>query len=538
MAITITKLKMWKNPGYTRQCQEIPLKGSKKLPLPDYTNTTNLRPRKSNILSSIELPLSYLEVYEMSYLYMEANDGATPTPHTMSMFGWILSVEEIATSNDAVRITWTPDYWRTYSDQVTFGSALVTRTASATYKRPYRKHPRKWLISRIMPFATHNPWCCVVYNKTVGSATEIEHICWEMGGTMESGGVTYTGLTIEEVMKGLIDETFGISPNAITGVFITPYQPHAGQLNFGAPGNSNVWYWQGFGSSTTIYNMTSGQEMITDDTHEAVIVDPYGAIVGRVPYGCKVSQCKIYSDIGTTDLRTMVCMNDVNDISGMTPEQSGAVGRIVSLSPLTAPVNSNAFKEYIYSGQRDYDKRNAELQRNEARLKGYTSAGESLVGGAVAGGVSAGPLGAVGGLVAGGFLNIASNELNYDIQGKLNDKYQRLTDDLYANQTSNLLLNGGGMGFTKLLNQWNWVQLVADTPSINEYNNEITYMGYETEYMASGGSVNLLINTGGAIQLQNLVLTGAVPPEAKTYIKNILSNGVRIVENNPTGVVP
>jgi hypothetical protein len=34
------------------------------------------------------------------------------------------------------------------------------------------------------------------------------------------------------------------------------------------------------------------------------------------------------------------------------------------------------------------------------------------------------------------------------------------------------------------------------------------------------------------------MLTGPLPPQAKTYIKNILANGVRIVENNPTGTDP
>ena len=76
MAITITKLKMWKNPGYTKGCVEVPPAGSKKLPAPDYTSTANLRPRKNGTISAIELPLSFCQVFDMSYLYMEFEDNA------------------------------------------------------------------------------------------------------------------------------------------------------------------------------------------------------------------------------------------------------------------------------------------------------------------------------------------------------------------------------------------------------------------------------------------------------------------------------
>ena len=140
--LTITKLKMWKDPGYTRQCVEVPPVGSWKLPaVPDYTSSEDLRPRRGSTLSAMELPLSYLAVHDMSYLYMEIEDGVTPTPNTMKIFGWIVSVEEIASANEAVRITWTPDYWRTYADDAVFGKGVITRCNNSTYKRPFQTQP-------------------------------------------------------------------------------------------------------------------------------------------------------------------------------------------------------------------------------------------------------------------------------------------------------------------------------------------------------------------------------------------------------------
>ena len=68
MPLTITKLKMWKDPGYTRECVEVPPRGSWKLPAADYVASENLRPRKGSTLTAVELPLPYLQVMDMSYL--------------------------------------------------------------------------------------------------------------------------------------------------------------------------------------------------------------------------------------------------------------------------------------------------------------------------------------------------------------------------------------------------------------------------------------------------------------------------------------
>ena len=168
--LTITKLKMWKDPGYTRQCVEVPPVGSKKLPIPDYVSSEPLRPRRGALLNAVELPLSYLEVHDMSYLYMEISDGQQ-TPNTMSVFGWILSVEETASSSEAVVIRWTPDYWRTYSDDAVFGKGTVTRCANDTYKRPFLTQPRKWVVDAKGPGAQPYMFIAIVSEITGGDVT-------------------------------------------------------------------------------------------------------------------------------------------------------------------------------------------------------------------------------------------------------------------------------------------------------------------------------------------------------------------------------
>ena len=140
MALTITKLKTWKDPKYTRGCLEVPPPGSWKMPAADYTLAAGetLRPHKGSTLTALELPLSFTKMFPMSYLYIEATDGNG----SVKLFGWIDNVTQIATSAEAVRIEWSVDWWRSFSGSVTFGSGLITRCNNNTYRRPMTNSPR------------------------------------------------------------------------------------------------------------------------------------------------------------------------------------------------------------------------------------------------------------------------------------------------------------------------------------------------------------------------------------------------------------
>ena len=203
---------------------------------------------------------------------------------------------------------------------------------------------------------------------------------------------------------------------------------------------------------------------------------------------------------------------------------------------LSVPINSNAWSEYAYTYQRSYDKRTAEIQRNQQAFSGYAGTTQSIIGGSIAGASKGSIGGAIGGAIAGGVSSIIGTTAGYFAQGHFNDELQKETDKLVSNQTSNILQTGEGIAWTQLAGTWNVLQLEYDTTSKAEYTSYITNDGYTVDIPVS--SPSSFLTAGGPLQIQNLVVTGAIPPEAKTYIKNILSNGVRIVENNPSGVVP
>ena len=142
-------LKMWKDPGYTRNCADVPPLGSKKLPTPDFVNppTTDYRPHKDSTLTALNLPLSYTDVFDMSYLYIEAIDQRTSTTgNRIKLFGWIDSITQRSTYSEGVTIRWTVDWWRSYSGDVSLDTGMIVKCPNGTYKRPYRTQPRYWKV--------------------------------------------------------------------------------------------------------------------------------------------------------------------------------------------------------------------------------------------------------------------------------------------------------------------------------------------------------------------------------------------------------
>lgn len=542
---TITKLKMWKDPGYTRGCVEIPPAGSKKLPAADYTLASGqtLRPRKGSTLTALQLPLSFTQVFEMSYLYLEASDGVG----TVKLFGWIESIEILASAESNVQINWTVDWWRSYSGSAVFGRARVTHTADGSFKRPYKAEPRKWRVDRssaLIPGDRTYPYnVVIVYNDVQNKSedvsiggipavaqwteTHIQYVFWECN--LIAGKDTVNGVSnpsLRDIFTGDIDEMLGINPETITGIYILPFlgwTKYPDHIIQGAiPNNRRFAYQKTDNIASATFNLPLLSTYESDDYKRAVIIDPNGSIVATIPWGFSADSIIGYADIGTVggSLHTRFALtNDGKDAVAHSAE-----GLAADLPALTCPVNSNAWSSYVYSGKRDYEMRMKETQRT-------TKAIEGVMSGALVGSIAGAKAGTMLGAAAGAGSSLMFSEIT-------DDKLQEITDQYYSNQASNILIGGGGEGFsyTAAVGDWYMVQLVADDVSQDEYDDNIALNGYETDMTVS--SVSAMISAGGAFSCSDLVITGNIPPQAKQEIKSKLENGVYIVENNPSGVVP
>lgn len=566
MPLTITTLKMWKDPKYTRGCLEVPPVGSKKLPTPDYTSPAGetMRPRKGSTLTSLELPLSYTQVYDMSYLYIEASDGAG----TIKLFGWIDAVTLIATSSDAVRIEWSVDWWRSFSDAVTFGAGRISRCGDASRKRPIGIQPRYRTAADVAEIKSNDGFLYVIisYRMSTSQRTLLIIPCNPNGyseGTINIGhlgaGVlheTAPSPSLTKCMSGALPALLGIESASIDGAWVSPINP----LNEGTyhiDGDTFDCHYQdyslqkgdtygaikcvGFNSgelSVVPYRSIdiSTSTLKTTDLVTYAITDNYGNIMGSAPYDLTFDRLTCTLDIGYVSANIKVTFNvDAGTLGSKTSE-----GMTVTIPLPTVPISSSAYSDYVYSGQRDYEMNLRSLQNEQQAVQGLSGAITGAVSGAVLGSVVPGAgtaAGAVVGALAGGVSNLVSAGVNYAIDEFIyKDKFQNLEDARYSNQTGNLMIPGDGFGWL-LFNEYpKLISLTADPVFQSELVNHILQEGYPCDSPVS--DVTPFLASGGPIQIFNLTITGSCPPVAKRSIKSLLEGGVRIIEKNPSGVVP
>ena len=578
MPLTITKLKMWKDPGYTRRCIEAPPVGSKKLPTPDYVlgNDETLRPHKGSTLTNLNLPLSFTQLFGMSYLYIEASDGAG----SISLFGWIDSITQRSTSYEGVTVNWSVDWWRSYSGSVTFGAGIIRRCANDTYKRPRTLSPRRRLVSSYNklfgPRYNTQPntmWVIMLLDTTiaaysgddiVSSYSRIEKIFWPATNNPTIGTNNKHGMAISTCYAGLIDEmitdwmaTRGTSPvkynYQIIAAYATPINP-----SDGVTWNGSAWISSGglldpqvIESSTyafffsqynvdgytgsSYYRFTPGSTLTADDSHQYVITDFDGNVAVTIPWGTTIKSILVYNDVGVAGGYLKMAILD--NTNGVTVYPTlGPEGRIVTIPLPSIPITSNYWSDYILSGQRDFNYANRQLSREEEAWKSGVNETKSAIDKAAGLDFIGAAIGAVT-----GFSSIGANLI---INEEYADKYNKL-DDMAASRQKNSIQVSGMSSFWQSMNMSNpnngvsgpyLMDLVMDSVSAAEYTGEITIMGYETQIPVASASA--FITAGGPIQIEQLVLTGNAPPEAKQAIKTLLENGIRITENNPSGVVP
>lgn len=595
MPLTITKLKMWKDPRYTRNCADVPPLGSKKLPVPDYTLAAGetLRPRKNSTLTTLELPLSYTQCFDMSYLYIEASDGKG----SISLFGWITSITQISSGEEAIRITWDCDWWRSYSGDAVLQTGMIVKCPNAAYKRPYRTQPRYWKIKQGYKIRTQSVissqilnclwiYVFVVCNKIVsGATTEIvteSNILFAPAHSLfktNSSSLSYTGMPLDYLYGGVLDEwvnnnlsTAGVESAKIIGAWLAPVSP----VNFSYDRDTQTWTGDGIGYTlkgsagiATGYHMMQLDNTANldatftvnisvdrvDELHRIGITDFEGNVLGYVPYGLKFSGIKGMLDIGPNGgylyVRFMFAgesdnpfyeQGEDNPYDTIDEEDrkhlAPAIGCGFSIPLPAVPVNENQWSDYMYAGQRDFDITNARIANEKQAISGLESSAASAIGGGVTG-ASAGPAGAAAGVIGGGALSAIMTGVNYLLGENFNKQLQDATDRLYANQKNGIALNGGSKSKILLADCYYplIVEMEPDPISKAEYLSDIAVNGYDTDIPVTDVS-SFIAGTVGAYRIINLTVCGSIPPQAKQYIKDKLDAGVRIIENNASGVVP
>ena len=265
----------------------------------------------------------------------------------------------------------------------------------------------------------------------------------------------------------------------------------------------------------------------TTDTERFVITDQDGAVVGSIPWGLTVQsytyRCVISASAGYVQFR----------FDGL---NSSAEGLQFTIPLPTLDITSNSWSDYVYSGQRDYDIEQRRIARERALVEG--------LGGALSGGAQGAMLGglkesqsflpstrSIANATAFGFLgagaSIAGSLINYASAGYYNEKLQSASDMLQARQLDSITTPGNGCDWLYYGRPYQIRSIVPDDYSLGRFENDVSLNGISVSEPTA--DCTALIHGTGPLAIENLIVRGNIPAEAKQYIKQKINDGVRLI---------
>lgn len=532
-----------------------------------YERIEDLNCSVGRVFSKMKVTVSWFEIMNANYLIadMEINN---PSGSVLHIKGWIDSIDMVSDSEDypQVEIRWHFDYYEMYKSMITFGYGHVKRrpfrdldtTPVQDYQYRYLRLPDNFKSTAVDLCPRYGSW----YDSGHTIPTEIWWIivCYshiENGHTYIKYGICPTGIyvaadgkvwgyqveikmgsdpskvspSLQAVLNGNLDEEMGISPSSISGVWLSPYflplTSYSGTGRSGDPivvSYSSVSVKAGVGqygfftiSDSNILSQewsVSLTDVVSSEDKRYIVTDLDGAKALELPYDYAASSAKMTLNVEPTQAYITASFDD--DTYGRT---EGMVATIVLPS---LPVNENAWSDYVYSGQRDFDREARTIQSNANAWKSSAAGGGqgAMMGAFGAPGLA---LGVAGG-VSGGLINYGV-EMLYQ-----NDEEQRILDRLKANQIPGIIMGGGCWSIARycggILLTWLEMDAYSDSQMINTRNN----FGVSVDEIL-GLCDNLVRNElpDGYYSIKNLIISGAAPKEAKDYIKNKFDAGVKLL---------
>ena len=291
------------------------------------------------------------------------------------------------------------------------------------------------------------------------------------------------------------------------------------QVVYGAVYSRNQNYWE--------YPI-SVNNLKTTETKVWTFTDRDGTPLGTIPWGmtCAIgtARCVVTSTSAYIQFR----------FSGLRSSVEG----LQFTAPLPAvDIASNSWSDYLYSGQREYDVESRKLANEISLAQGLVGALGQGATGAMLGGlresqsdmptlrstrnsaVFAG-LGAGAGALGAG--------LDYMVRTSYNDRLQSLEDEKHARQIDALIMPGSGWDWLFHGRDYMFVCLTPDGYSLDRYESQVALNGVSVQEPTASCDT-LIKNASGPLAIENLVVRGNIPVEAKRYIKQKLNDGVRLI---------
>ncbi len=579
--MTSATVRIWRDCGFTEGTLEVPSKTSS-LPSYQYSFTLPAVPRE-DLFNSFRIKHAYEDLYDCNYLQVtyDMNNGDDVT-----VYGWIDAVRCISDTAGSPNtlIEWHTDLWRTFLSKATFGAGVVTKRPQSGTVPPQTYSNMTQLMSgdfaNVIPSSDYF-WVFLNLTATKGDNKVTTTYCWPVSKSKRnktlsiknsSGTVMGVAPSFNMSVMGYMDEALGLDPDAIYGAWLSPIPPRYCSYTTSDPyiyAKMDGWAVRTNTSDQTyaVYtyeSTTTGTENIyaesslicsggTTDTQTCSLTDFDRNIVFSVPWGVTISKCRYRLVNADTSMYIAFRFSGLN-----VPEASSETDGMSCAVPLKSlAMSSNAKSAYVYSGQQEFDRQSMAIARDQALVSSVTSAMTGSTNNAVMASLgnsrtdqsgqyminSKGkPIptgsGAVSTMTKAGMsipaaaavtmgTGVAGAAIDYFATGYFNDRTMDATMDYKAKQTSTLTLPSSGADFVAYGNVPLIRMLQWDGYSMTQRASDIALYGISVREPMT--SCQALINQGGPIRIQNLNVTGSIPPGAKHFFRERFAQGVRMI---------
>lgn len=372
-----------------------------------------------------------------------------------------------------------------------------------------------------------------------------------------SGGtdVTMYNFTWDDVNQTWGDYWLKYDPNSLPSYTLKTPSTKT-QVVQGIDSYDNAHYFA-FSDTSKYQEWTTDVDVKTTDTSEAVLLDFDGNPVFSLPWGRGFTQCTVRNVITMTSAVIEVRFDG---------QDSRSDGTCAIIQLPSVDITSNAWSEYVYSGQRDYDISQRKIAAQQALVSAVTGSLQNTVSTGVMGslgGINKGALneadrtfqdnimasiagfpvlGGSGsamkgvrsaaqmtGKTAGGAMlgvSVGGSLADYAAAQYFNGKLQDTEGTLKSKQSEALILAGSGWDWLYYGRMPGFVTLVPDDYSLTNFQNSITFNGITCSEPTADCSAYK--DYTGPVQIQNLIVTGDIPVQAKYLIANTYGKGIRM----------
>jgi len=235
-----------------------------------------------------------------------------------------------------------------------------------------------------------------------------------------------------------------------------------------------------------------------------------GASLLQIPPGWTISTYTLRVIASATSCAIEIRFDDVD---------SRMEGVCAVIPALAMDLTENAWSEYVYSGQREWE---IESRWNESWKKGTESVVSGATTGALMGGI--GSAGAGLGAVAGSISGLTSMATDF---GWYNESTKKLKDDLMSRQSPGIILQGNPWDTIWSFGTVQLMRMKMDSYSESRVTNEIAEVGIGVDEYPS--KFTIPSPRKGFYQVANLIVIGNVPVQARKEIAAMFAKGVRLI---------